>query len=287
MDRLAYVEVEDGPRLRCCIPDGLAINEGDQCIVEADSVLEYGRLASCEPTAVSADVDLPKVLRRATLQDQAKAHEGHVRSRMAAETCAERAEKHGLAIRFVRVRFSFDRTVLVVLFTAEERLDFRDMVKELAEEFRARIEMRQVGVRDEAGIIGGLGPCGRGLCCCTWLHNFASINVKMAKSQRISLNPATISGMCGRLKCCLRYEYDCYREMGRYLPRDGALVECPAGRGCVIDKNVLKQCVRVRMEDQRVLEFEADDVMPAHRPQRSAPVQPAGEADESKKEESG
>jgi cell fate regulator YaaT (PSP1 superfamily) len=120
--------------------------------------------------------------------------------------------------------------------------------------------MRQIGVRDEAGIIGGVASCGRALCCCTWLHAFAPINVRMAKTQRMSLNPVTISGMCGRLKCCLRYEYDCYREMGRDLPFDGSVVECPGGRGCVVDRNILARRLRVRLEDNRVQEYAAEQV---------------------------
>jgi len=160
----------------------------------------------------------------------------------------------------VRVKYSFDRSVLVILFAAEERVDFQEMVKEISDELRTRVEMKQIGIRDEAGITGGLGPCGRNLCCCTWLNNFESINVKMAKIQRLSLNPGAISGMCGRLKCCLLYEYENYRELGRLLPRDGAAVKCPDGKGYVIDKDILAQRVRVRLDDERVLEYGADDV---------------------------
>ncbi|MBM4142233.1 MAG: stage 0 sporulation protein [Lentisphaerae bacterium] len=260
MDRTAYVEVEGGPRMRCRIPEGLAIHEGDQCVLEADRVLEMGRLADIEETAVPADPALPRIVRRATLQDQARAHESAVRSKMAAETVADRAAKYSLKIDLVRVRFSFDGGVLMVLYTSDERPDFREMVKELSGDLRARVEMHQIGVRDQAGIVGGMGPCGRALCCCSWLRNFASVNLRMAKVQHVSLNPLSIGGLCGRLKCCLRYEYDCYREMARQLPRDGAAVECPAGCGRVLDLNVLAQKVRIRLEDQRTVQYGASEV---------------------------
>ncbi|GAG39857.1 unnamed protein product, partial [marine sediment metagenome] len=156
---------------------------------------------------------------------------------------------------------SFDRKVVTISYTAEERVEFQDMVAELSGELHARIEMKQIGVRDAAGITGGLGPCGRRLCCDSWLHKFEAVSVRMAKNQRLSLNPNTISGVCGRLKCCLHFENECYSELGRRLPRDGALVKCPEGKGCVVDKNVLAQRVKVRMEDGRVREFDAEHVM--------------------------
>lgn len=265
MSRFALVEIEDGPRLRCyCEPD-LAIHVGDRCVVEADNVLEAGRVAELEESdAAPSGRKTAKVLRCATLQDQAKAKENALRSKMALDSCMAKVEKYKLEMRLGRVRYSFDRKVLMVLFTAESRVDFREMVKELAGELHTRVEMKQIGVRDEAGHIGGMGPCGRAMCCCSWLHRFESINVKMAKAQGLSLNPATISGMCGRLKCCLRYEYDQYRELGRKIPREGAMVECPEGKGKVIGRDVLAQRVRVRIDQDRIVEFDADDVKTIH-----------------------
>lgn len=259
---MAVVDVADGPRLKCEIPEGLSIHEGDQCVASVDGALEYGRVSEIRPrgTGVRSGPDEPKVVRQATLQDQSHASENAVRSKMAMDTCVERAAKCELDMRLVRVRFSFDRKVLTVVFTSELRVDFREMVKELAGELRARIEMRQIGVRDEAGVIGGMGPCGRALCCCTWLKEFESVNVKMAKQQRLSLNPGAISGMCGRLKCCLGYEYEQYRQLGRNLPRTGETVQCSEGRGCVVGVNVLGQRCKVCLEDKRVVECDAEDV---------------------------
>ena len=262
MYRIVNVAVDEGTEYRCFSPADLAIQKGNPCIVEVDRVLEFGLVSGVEELEgeEKAGEGSPTVLRRATLQDNAQAKENALMSKMAADTCAKQSEKHGLSMRLVRVRYSFDRVMLRVLFTAEERVDFREMVKELATEFRTRVEMRQIGVRDEAAIVGGVGPCGRQLCCCTWLRHFEAVNVKMAKAQKLSLNPGAISGMCGRLKCCLRYEYEHYRELGRGLPRTGCMVECSHGRGCVVDKDILRQKLTLRLEDDRFLQCDADEV---------------------------
>jgi cell fate regulator YaaT (PSP1 superfamily) len=164
-------------------------------------------------------------------------------------------------MRLLRVRYSFDRSRLLVMFTAEERVDFRQLVADLAAETHSRVEMRQIGARATASILGGLAPCGRRLCCSIWIENFEDIHIRMAKAQGLSLNPATLNGMCGRLKCCLRFENNCYQDLGRDLPRTGDLVECPAGRGKVLETRVLARRIKVCLEDQRVLEFGDRDVI--------------------------
>jgi cell fate regulator YaaT (PSP1 superfamily) len=256
------VELSDGTRVVCRKPAELAMAEGDACVLQADRVPEFGRVTRIQEgePANLAGKDLPVLLRRATLQDQAKAKENALFGRMAKGTCTEKARKFNLPMKLVRLRYSFDRSVLHVMFSSEERLDFREMAKELASELKARIELRQLGVRDESAIVGGVGPCGRQLCCCSWLKTFESINVKMAKTQHISLNPNAISGMCGRLKCCLRYEFETYRELSRALPREGAIVKAPEGEGEVIEVDVLRQRVRVRMDGNRVLDMNASEV---------------------------
>lgn len=258
MYRKAYLKIEDGPEVECVCASDLAADVGNLCIFEADGLLEFGQVTRIEKieTAPPTDRKLPRVVRRATLQDQAKAKETGLMGRMAVNKCCAKIEKLKLPMRLVRVRYSFDRTVLSVLFTAEERVDFRELVKELSSELSTRIEMKQIGVRDEAGIIGGMGPCGRVQCCTAWLRVFSAVNVKTVKVQNLSLNPAAITGMCGRLKCCLRYEYDTYRDMGSRLPRVGSTVHGPDGKGIVVSKDVLAQRVRVRMEDQRVLDYD-------------------------------
>lgn len=262
MNRTVYVEINEEPPVACSCAPELAIHQGDQCIIEIDKTLEFGKVTKINEAGdgVPADKRNVRVLRRATLQDLARANEDGIMSRIAMTTLAAKVEKLKLDMRVVRVRYSFDRTVLRVTFTSEERIEYGTLLQELGAELRTRIEMNQIGVRNEAGMIGGMGPCGRKLCCCTWLHRFESINVRMAKAQRVSLNPAAISGMCGRLKCCLRYEFETYRELGRNMPHEGAVVEGPEGRGQVIEKDILRQRVRVRLEDDRIVDYDVKDV---------------------------
>jgi len=276
MYRIAIVEIDKGERIRCYSPGSLALHVDDHCVCQTERMLEYGLV--CKLDQFDGELEDPqpaKVLRCATLQDKAKVTDNDLRSRMAVDACQAKVEKFELSMRLVRVRYSFDRRVLLVLFSSEGRVDFRSMVKELAGELHARIEMRQIGVRDEAGLIGGIGPCGRNQCCCTWLRNFESINVKMAKTQRLSLNPTAISGMCGRLKCCLRYEQDQYVECGKGMPRDGAKVECADGRGRVVDQNILCRCVKVRLEGDGTREYPVDDIR-VMAPQNTRPYSPQG-----------
>ena len=263
MYRIAAVEVNVGEEIRCISPDGLAIHVGDRCVIDTGEVLEFGEImavADNNEGGGCADSSLPKVVRCATLQDQAKFRENDLMGKMAMESCQTKADKLSLSMRLVNVRYSFDRNLLMVQFSAEERVDFRELIKELAAELHTRIEMRQIGIRDEAAMIGGLGTCGRVLCCTSWLQKFESINVKMAKAQRISLNPGAISGMCGRLKCCLRYEYDQYCEASRGMPREGAVVETSDGSGCVVDQNIMERKIRVRLEDKRIFDYDVEDV---------------------------
>ena len=264
MFRLLSVQLEDGGTVTASGPADIAVHEGDACVVEVNRVQEVGhvlRLAeksgewAAHPTGAV-------LLRRATIHDQAKAKENAVVGRMALKSALKRIDELRLPMHLVFVRYSFDRSVLHITYTAEEKLECGELIKGLAGELRTRIELRQTGVRDAARAVGGMGTCGRALCCCTWLQNFEAVSVKMAKAQRIALNPSTIGGMCGRLKCCLRYEFDQYCRVGESLPRDGARVRCPDGCGVVVDKDVMAQRLRVRLEDGRVLDVEADGVKP-------------------------
>jgi len=261
MYRIADVEVEPGALWRCYSPAELALHEGDFCILECEEYLEFGRISKL--AALSGEMPAvrktPTVLRQATLQDQSKAEENSLMSKMARESWEKAVERHKLKMRLVRIRYSFDRRVLHVLFTCDEKTEGRDIAKDLARELKTHVEMKQLGVRDEAGIIGGVGTCGRTFCC-KWLRRFATINVRMAKTQGLSLNPSAIGGNCGRLKCCLNYEIENYRELGRGLPRPGTAVKCPAGTGTVIDVKVLAQRIKVRLDNEGVHEYSANDV---------------------------
>jgi len=281
MYRQVSVEIEPGEQVECCSPAALAVHAGDCCIIQLDRILDSGTIR----TVQEQEGDMPsdcrsQVQRCMTLQDQARIRENQVRDKMAMETCRRELAGRQLPVRLVRVRFSFDRARLSVQFSTDERVDMRDLAQAVSAELQTQVELRQIGVRDEAGLIGGVGPCGRGLCCCTWLQRFESVNVKMAKNQQLSLNPTTISGMCGRLKCCLRYENETYVACSRGLPRHGALVETVDGQGTVTDVNIPVRKVKVRLEGMRLCEYAIDDiqVLDSGRARRRRP--PLVDADE-------
>jgi cell fate regulator YaaT (PSP1 superfamily) len=262
MYRRASVTIDGDRPFDCYGAPEQAIHVGDCCILEVNGVPEFGRVVELGETTEELPPGraIPKLLHQATLQDQSKANENALRSRMARDTCAAKAEKLGLHVHLVRVRYSFNRGVLHILFTAEENIDTKTLIRELSSELGARIDIKQIGVRDEAGMIGGVGVCGRSLCCCSWLQKFEPVNMRMAKTQGVSMNPSVMSGLCGRLKCCMRYEFDVYKDLTRGLPRSGAIVNCPDGKGMVLESNVLGQRVKVRLEDERILEYELCDV---------------------------
>lgn len=261
MFKLLLVDCDAAKGLRCACPDDMAIGPSDVCILEIGKVQEIGRVVSAVSGEPVADREaLPLVLRRATMQDQARASENQLMARSAARKCREKIAQRNMDMRLVSVRYVFDRSKLIVFFAADGYVDFRELVQDLASEVRTRVEMRQIGPRDAAGMIGGLAPCGRKLCCSVWLKEFDNINIRMAKAQGLSLNPSVINGMCGRLKCCMRHEYNGYLELGRELPPEGCRVECAGGCGSVISRSVLRQKVKVAMDDRRVLDVDARDV---------------------------
>ncbi len=266
MYRAATIQLEDGAMAGCISPPELAIHVGDACVIEFHRMPEYGRVVRLEekegempPRSAIAGL----VLRRATLQDQARASENAVACRMAARIVRQRAEERKLPFRFLYARCSFDRSALTMTYASDDRLDLAEWSRALSEEVKMRVEFRVIGVRDAARLAGGMATCGRPLCCCSWLRDLGGSSVKMAKTQGLSLNPSVISGMCGRLKCCLRYEQDMYARMAQRLPREGMRVVCPEGPGQVADANVISQRVRVRLDDGRTTACSAEDVRPA------------------------
>ncbi len=272
-DILVSIELAPGETVVCLCPARIAIHGGDRCVMDSGGILESGEIVGI---GSSADVEdgriYPELIRCETLQDQAKVRENTLMAEMAKESCLKSIKALGLQMRLVRVRYSFDRKLLLVIFAADDRVDFRELVKQLANEYHCRVELRQIGVRDEAALVGGFGPCGRVQCCTAWLKRFDAVNVRMARTQHLSLNPIAISGMCGRLKCCLRYEEDQYQEALHGLPREGAHVECPEGTGRVVELKTLQRRVRVRLEDDRILEYDVSDISPAaRRPMRRCP----------------
>ncbi len=230
-------------------PQGFDLKLGDNVIVETARGMELGKVAM-EPTDVCENqivAPLKKIIRIASEDDLAKHKENEKKKQKAMKLCQEKIERRGLEMKLVDVEYTFDNSKVIFYFTADGRVDFRELVKDLAAVFRMRIELRQIGVRDEAKMMGGIGSCGRALCCHSWLSDFQPVSIKMAKVQSLSLNPAKISGICGRLMCCLKYENDIYTELARGIPDAGEKVRTPDGMGRVVDSNLLEGKVRVRL----------------------------------------
>ena len=225
------------------------IEIGSGVIVETARGLEFGTICMM-PTEISDGSvvkPLKSIIRLATEEDVKKKEENDAKREEALALCQEKIDKHGLEMKLIDVEYTFDNNKIVFYFTADGRVDFRELVKDLAGVFRMRIELRQVGVRDEAKILGGCGPCGNGLCCATWMSEFQPVSIKMAKTQNLSLNPTKISGICGRLMCCLKYENDTYIDLRKGMPEVGEIVETKDGKGKVIDTNLLAGKLRVRL----------------------------------------
>lgn len=231
-------------------PNGLTFQTGESAIVETSRGTEYGDVLVANKTVTADKVVLPlkKVIRKATPEDKAKLRENEETAEKAKATFKEKCAEHKLDMDLVDVEVTFDNSKLLFYFTSEGRVDFREFVKDLASVFKTRIELRQIGVRDEAKQLGGLGICGRAFCCKSFLSDFDQVSIKMAKEQGLSLNSAKISGTCGRLMCCLRYENDVYEEEIKKTPRVGAVVMTPSGKGVVVDSNPLAGLVRVSLD---------------------------------------
>lgn len=223
---------------------------GDRVVVQAARGTALGVVA-VPPHPVDPRIarGLPRVIKRADHRELAREEANRRRAADAQRICLHRVREHGLPMKLLKTETTYDGSKMIFFFFAEERVDFRELVRDLAQTLHMRIEMKQLGHRDETKMIGGVGPCGRELCCSSWLREFSSVSVKMAKEQGLSLNPSKLAGMCGRLKCCLRYEYETYLELGRALPAVGRTVESTKGTGVVVRQNLLKQTVIIRRTD--------------------------------------
>ncbi|MDP3786346.1 MAG: stage 0 sporulation family protein [Candidatus Omnitrophota bacterium] len=230
---------------------------GEFVIVEADRGLDYGEVISGPETVseVSSEEPLRKILRIATKADLEQIKKNREKTREAFTTCQKKIQEHALKMKLIEAEYSFDRSKLLFYFTAEGRIDFRELVKDLARIFKARIELKQIGVRDEARLLGGFGPCGKALCCATFLKDFEPVTIKMAKEQNLPLNPAKISGVCGRLMCCLGYEHKLYVELLRGLPKEGEKIEVEGGSGKVLSVNALKRSVTIDAGEGKIVEI--------------------------------
>lgn len=229
-------------------PNGLEIKKDDFVVVETARGMEFGEVTVGPKEVQAKEVTNPlkKVVRIAEEKDIQQNSDNIRKKQKAMELCLEKIEKHKLVMKLIDVEYTFDNSKIIFYFTADGRVDFRELVKDLAGVFKMRIELRQIGVRDEAKMVGGIGSCGKGLCCHTWLPDFEPVSIKMAKVQNLSLNPTKISGICGRLMCCLKYENDTYCHLRKGMPEVGEKIKTEHGISVVMDTNVLKQTIKAR-----------------------------------------
>lgn len=264
MPKAVGISFRPGGKVYLYDPENLPLVPGDEVVVPAAKGVGFGRVTTSirEVAEEGLEEPLKKVMRRATTRDRERQRENMVKKEQAYRTARRLIQKHGLPMKLVGVDYVFDGSSVVFFFTAEGRVDFRELVKEIASELKARIELKQVGVRDEAKMIGGLGPCGRDLCCSLFLSDFNPVSIKMAKEQDLPLNPTKISGICGRLMCCLKYEVAAYEEFNQKAPPLWSTIETEEGEGTVVAYQVPKRKIVVELEGGRKIEVPLEDLDP-------------------------
>ena len=251
MAEVVDIQFRAGQKVYYFDPAGHTCKAGDHVIIDTARGPEYGICAAGNHKIPMKDVVAPLrcVLRHATAEDERTVARNRAEEKRAFDICMQKIAEHQLDMQLVSAECALDGSKLLFFFTADERVDFRELVKNLASVFHTRIELRQIGVRDKAKMVGGLGICGRPFCCASFLDDFQPVSIKMAKTQNLSLNPTKISGTCGRLMCCLKYEQDAYEDLLRTAPKAESFVDTPEGRGTVVEVDLLRQRVKVRMED--------------------------------------
>lgn len=251
MQDLIPVRLRDAGQIYFYKTGQLTLNDGDCVIVEHDRGLDYGQIVPHVEAVTEAKSReaVKKILRLVTDIDLKQIEENRIKAKEAFSACVRKIAEHKLEMKLVQAEYAFDRSKIIFYFTADGRVDFRNLVKDLAKIFKARIELRQIGVRDEARLFGGFGACGRELCCVKFLKDFEPVTIKMAKEEGLPLNPPKISGLCGRLMCCLSFEYPTYKLLSKGLPREGERVSVQQGKGRVISVNVFKRTATVEMDD--------------------------------------
>lgn len=265
MVKVVGVRFKDAGKIYYFDPGDLEIGLNENVIVETARGIEFGYVVVPNTEIGEEEIVTPlkSVIRVATEEDKKHHEENAKKEKEAFNICLQKIEAHNLEMKLIDVEYTFDNNKVLFYFTADGRVDFRELVKDLASVFRTRIELRQIGVRDEAKMMGGLGVCGRVLCCYSFLTDFQPVSIKMAKEQGLSLNPTKISGACGRLMCCLKYEHEAYEEMISRVPKEGAIVETPDGQGVVISSSLLKELVKVKLDNENETDlkiYDASDV---------------------------
>ena len=263
MIKIFFLKLENGSTLEGrCDSDVTDIRPGDICVFRKEFHTDTAQVVRelREPSNGTDVMTLPEILRAATISDLATVNGNVPKEKEAMKSAAHFVEQLQLPMKLINAHYTMDCKLVTIQFSADGRVDFRELVKELSRALNTRIELRQIGVRDETGIYGGIAVCGRELCCCRILKEFNSINVRMAKEQDLSLTPATISGVCGRLKCCLKFEHEGYVELEKGMPRKGEFCDTPNGRGKITDRNLLSRRVSVTFEGGGVSTFSVDDI---------------------------
>lgn len=266
-------------------PLGIKFEYGQNVIVETSRGVEFGKVSVANKEIPEEEIVAPlkPILRKATPEDEKQLAENKIKEKEALKVALEKIREHKLDMKLINVEYTFDRGKILFYFTADGRVDFRELVKSLAGVFKTRIELRQIGVRDEAKTLGAVGICGRFLCCSTFLEDFKPVSIKMAKEQGLSLNPTKISGVCGRLMCCLQYEQNVYDEMLKVVPPKGSLVEYEGDRGVVVDAFVIKGIIKVKFEndDESVIKvLDAKDVRVLKKAKLEANIDPDADVNE-------
>ena len=270
MIKIVGVRFKNAGKIYYFDPVDFEIEKNIDVVVETARGLEYGKIVvgpkEIEEEKLSSP--LKPIIRIATEEDKAIYRENKEKAKETFEICQQKIKEHGLTMFLIDCEYTFDRNKLIFYFTAEGRIDFRELVKDLASIFKTRIELRQIGVRDEAKSIGGLGTCGRKLCCSSWLGDFQPVSIKMAKDQSLSLNPTKISGICGRLFCCLKYEHDVYVEAIEKMPVVGSVVKVENQKGKVIEINPLLEQIKIEFNDKTIKTCLAEEVKVLHVPKK-------------------
>jgi cell fate regulator YaaT (PSP1 superfamily) len=256
MYEVIQVRLREAGKISYYSTGGIRFKTGDYVIVEADRGQDYGQVISENEVILDSDVNEPlkRMIRKANPWDMHQIDKNKKKIKEVMDTCSKKIHERRLAMKLIDAEFTFDRSKIMFYFTAEGRIDFRDLVKDLANMFKTRIELKQIGVRDEAKMLGGFGPCGRVLCCATFLKDFEPVTIKMAKEQNLPLNPTKISGLCGRLMCCLSYEHKTYKDLMKGAPKEGDVLKTEKGPGKVIGINAIKRCSTVELEDGSLIE---------------------------------
>lgn len=260
MEKVIGIRFRAGGKVYHFDPGEFTLKRDDYVVVHTEQGMGFGQVVDspCPKDLRFHPPEIKKIDHPATPEEIQKHLENHEFEQDAKAYFMERITAHDLAMNLVDVEYFYDRSKIIFFFTADGRIDFRELLKDLVRRLRTRVELRQIGIRNQAKMVGGLGGCGRPLCCASFLNNFHAVSIKMAKEQNLSLNPGKISGACGRLMCCLQYEYETYRELKKDMPKLGKKIEIPEGRGKVVRQNVMQRSVTVQLEDGREIENTLD-----------------------------